>query len=495
VEQAAEVFEPERVARMVLDEADSLLDAESMSIMRLDPETDAFTVLAAKGREYHPKTSLRAGEGIAGLVLATGEPIHLDDARRDPRFKPGHGDIRSLACLPLKVKGRIVGVLNVSASRVAAFGPEELRLLGLLAQPAAAAMGNAQLLSRLERSESQYRSLVDSVSSGIFRVAVGPVWAFVKANQAMAGMLGFQTVEELLRVEPRGLFADPLELDLMLADLRQAGRLRDAEARLLKAGGGEVHVRLNVSAKNQAGRIAFMDGVCEDMTDIRRSQALKRERERIKRLFGQYVPPEVRDQILDGRIPLDGETKDVTVLFADLRAFTPLVESLEPREVVRVLNRYFGEMTEVVQQRGGVVLQYVGDEVYAVFGAPMDLPDHPALAARAALDMGRRLEAINAERAAAGAPVLAHGVGLHTGPAVAATIGGADRLSYALIGETVNLASRLQDLTKTLEADIILSRAVRERLDPALVCDPLPPARVRGLTGEVEIFSLKGEMA
>ena len=163
-----------------------------------------------------------------------------------------------------------------------------------------------------------------------------------------------------------------------------------------------------------------------------------------REVFGRYVEPAVRDEILSGRLPLDGETKEATLLFCDLRGFTPLVESTPPREVVRTLNGYFKEMAEAVRSNGGLVMQYVGDEVYAVFGAPLPDPNQADSALRAGLEMHRRLALFNRRLEGQGRPPLAHGIGIHTGTVLAANIGGGDRLSYALVGDPVNLASRIQ---------------------------------------------------
>src|SRR5438477_135438 len=120
-----------------------------------------------------------------------------------------------------------------------------------------------------------------------------------------------------------------------------------------------------------------------------------REREAIKETFGRYVTREVRDEILAGRVSVEGEQREVTVLFADLRDFTPWVESSEPRQVVRDLNAYFAEMEAAIRAHGGLVLQFIGDEIEAVFGAPVPAPDHAARAVRAALEMRARLATWN----------------------------------------------------------------------------------------------------
>ncbi len=189
-----------------------------------------------------------------------------------------------------------------------------------------------------------------------------------------------------------------------------------------------------------------------------------KERELLRDTFGKYVAPEVRDEILSGRIPLDGEVREVTVLFADLRGFTPLTESNDPKLVAQILNKYFEEMGRSIHEHSGLILQFLGDEIYAVFGAPVYQLNHPCLAFDAALSMKKKLIALNEYFDRIGWPRLSNGIGIHTGTVVAANIGSPDRLSYLLIGDTVNIASRLQSLTRELNAQIIISSQTHDRL-------------------------------
>ena len=208
----------------------------------------------------------------------------------------------------------------------------------------------------------------------------------------------------------------------------------------------------------------------------------------VNRAFGQQVSPRVRDEVLRGEIPVDGQNRQVSALFSDLRNFTPLVESSEPKEVVRILNGYFEAMAEAIQAHGGTVMQYVGDEIYAVFGAPLDQADHPDRAVTAGLAMRAALAEYNRTLAGQGKPPLDHGIGVHTGDALAAVIGGGDRINYTLIGDTINLASRLQGLNKQFGTKFIISQATKSRLTIAVETKPLPTVPIKGKSEEVIIF-------
>ncbi|WP_372682100.1 adenylate/guanylate cyclase domain-containing protein [Desulfosarcina sp.] len=224
------------------------------------------------------------------------------------------------------------------------------------------------------------------------------------------------------------------------------------------------------------------------MVDRQRRQ--QRERDFLNETFGRYVSKAVRDEILGGRVTLSGELKEVTVLFADLRDFTRLVETLPPREVVTVINTYFKSMSEAINAHHGLVLQFIGDEIEAVFGAPVALENHQQCAVDAALDMRTRLSQVNLQLVNQGFPSLRHGIGLHAGKVVAANIGSSQRLSYALVGETVNIASRIQELNKDFDTDILISDAVRQGLHRSIQMNPLSPVPVKGVGEPLQLHSI-----
>ena len=260
-----------------------------------------------------------------------------------------------------------------------------------------------------------------------------------------------------------------------------AAPLREVQAAMARVERGALDAHCAVVSNDEIGTVA--DGFNRMVQGLR-------EREQIRETFGRYVSPEVRDEILAGGATLEGAVREVTILFADLRDFTPWVEATPPAEVVRDLNTYFAEMDAAILTQKGLVLQFIGDEIEAVFGAPLPDPRHAESAVHAAVGMRRRLAAWNTGRRAAGKIELRHGIGIHTGTVLAGNIGSAERLSYALVGDPVNLASRIQALNKDFGTDILVSADTRNLLDGAFDLTPLPAAHVKGKSVDVEVYAL-----
>jgi adenylate cyclase len=209
------------------------------------------------------------------------------------------------------------------------------------------------------------------------------------------------------------------------------------------------------------------------------------DREMIRTAFGKYVTPEIRDEILSGRIPLQGERRVATVLFADLRNFTPFVESNPPEEVISSMRAYFTAMHQAIREHRGLVVQFVGDEIEAVFGIPIPFEDHAEAALEAALGMRQALERLNKERASEGKPPFAHGIGIHSGDVLAGNSGSSEQSAYALIGDTVNVASRIQGLTKELGCDILISHETLHYIKNNRELEEYPQRMVKGYSKPV----------
>ncbi len=223
-----------------------------------------------------------------------------------------------------------------------------------------------------------------------------------------------------------------------------------------------------------------------------------REKRKMKRLFGQYVSKDVYAQLVANPdlARLGGQRRDMTVLFSDIRGFTTLTEKGQPEEIVHMLNEYFTRMVEIVFRHKGTVDKFVGDMVMALFGAPLDDPQHADHAVEAALDMLAELRQLNEKWVADGLDVQVDiGIGVNTGPMIAGNIGSDQIMSYTVIGDAVNLGSRLESLNKQYSTHIIISDETRQRLTGQYVFRPLGDVVVKGKTKPVAIFEVIGRSA
>ena len=217
------------------------------------------------------------------------------------------------------------------------------------------------------------------------------------------------------------------------------------------------------------------------------------ERGRIKELFGQYLTKEISEAILDGRVKLEGARYEATVMFTDIRGFTAMSERLSPEEVFAFLNDYLGRMIDVIAARGGIIDKFLGDGILAVFGLPVATDSHAADAFGAAMDMRRALAEMNAERAAAGREKVRIGIGMHTGEVIAGNVGSAKKLQFTVIGDTVNLASRIEGLNKDYGSYLLVSGETHARLGDATRSERferIAGAVVRGKSERVDLYRL-----
>ncbi|MBI2567773.1 MAG: adenylate/guanylate cyclase domain-containing protein [Candidatus Schekmanbacteria bacterium] len=218
----------------------------------------------------------------------------------------------------------------------------------------------------------------------------------------------------------------------------------------------------------------------------------EQEKSFIRNTFGMIVDPRVRDRMIRGQIELGGEIRVNTVLFCDIRGFSTFSERMSPKELLHFMKDYFDLMNAEIRGQEGTIMEYVGDEVMALFGAPLPLPDHAERALGAACRMQQALAAQRPAWEREGKPPVRAGVGVHTGSMLVGNIGSSERYKYGAIGDNVNLASRLQGLTKEYGVSVIASdETVREAAGRFHVRE-LDRVRVRGREAEVGIYEVLG---
>ncbi len=219
----------------------------------------------------------------------------------------------------------------------------------------------------------------------------------------------------------------------------------------------------------------------------------EREKRKIRKTFSQYLSPGVIALIEKDPqkyIRPGGETKELTVMFSDIRGFTTLSEGMTADELVRLLNEYLGEMTDVIFRNLGTLDKYIGDAIMAFWGSPYPQSDHALRACTCALEMSRSLERLNAKWQAEGRHEISIGIGLNTGPVNVGNMGSSKRLAWTVMGDNVNLASRLEGMTKEYRSRIVMSEATYRRVAEHFVCRELDRIRVKGKHQPVGIYEL-----
>ena len=225
---------------------------------------------------------------------------------------------------------------------------------------------------------------------------------------------------------------------------------------------------------------------------VREYWITEKEKKKVKGAFESYVPPAVVNEVLRNPdlLRLGGQKKELTVLFSDIRGFTTLSERLDPEQLVHLLNHYLSKMTDKVFERSGTLDKYIGDAIMAFFGAPLPRDDHAVLACRTALDMLEALETMGPEWAKMGLPAPKIGIGINTGAMVVGNMGSDRRFDYTVMGDEVNLSSRLEGITKTYKTACVISENTQKQLGPEFICRELDLVRVKGKKEPVRIFEL-----
>ena len=284
---------------------------------------------------------------------------------------------------------------------------------------------------------------------------------------------------EVLIIAAAGLTAFTLAATLGASLINGLKRIQEGLQRVER---GDLDVRVRVYTNDEINELA--EGF-NRMVEGLRSQQVTRY------LFNHYVSPEVANYALEHGAERGGVLTEATVLFSDIRDFTAMAEKLPPATVMALLNRYFQAMEEAIRAYGGIINKFVGDSLMAIFGTPLNpLADHAEAAIWAAAEMTRTLRLFNEAQRVRGEPTLRIGIGIATGTVVAGNVGGTERIEYTLIGNTVNVASRLEAMTKKMGVPILLSEETARAASETFPLRLLGSVNVRGKQEPVTVYTV-----
>jgi adenylate cyclase len=473
-----------RLLERIVEGSAALLDGERATLFMHDPATgELWSRVTAGGRVAEMR--IPDDSGIAGVTFRTGTTINLPDARADPRFNPdmdaqtGFTTLSLISVPVLDTAGIPTAVLQVLNSRFGRFTGEDERRLCSFASQAAVAIHNAQLFTDILALKSYTEGLLRSLPDPV--ITLDGALNVVNVNQAGQRLLGLTNENspaesaERLWGAANAWFAESLAY---VAETGRSDHRQDVEF-VVK---GEVRANVNATLAPLRDGAGALTGVAIILQDIGRQK-------KTHATISRYMAKEFAERVLsvDGAAP---QVVCATMLFSDIRRFTTIAETLTPQGTVDMLNEYFSEMADSVQQHNGVLDKYIGDAVMAVFGAVVASPADADNAAAAAIEMMNRLRALNQRRSSRGAQPLEIGIGLASGEIVAGPVGSPDRVNYTVIGDSVNLASRLEGANKQYGTSVLLSAATAERLIAPARLRRVDLLRVKGKDTPTEVFEL-----
>ncbi|MEO0898488.1 MAG: adenylate/guanylate cyclase domain-containing protein [Bacteroidota bacterium] len=304
-------------------------------------------------------------------------------------------------------------------------------------------------------------------------------------DQRMPEMTGVEFLTEI-----RSSFPDPVRMILT--------GFSDVESIIDAINDGQVSRYITKPWDEQELRMAIENA--REVFNLRRKnnelfvelQSRLEEQERTVQVFQQYVPEQVVKKVLTSSPEsiYEGELRDVSAMFCDIRGFTQLSEELPAKDVVGILNHYYRMMTEVVEKHGGTVNQFVGDEVFAVFGAPIALHEHELKASLCGIEMVQTLDKINEICRNEYNKEIQVGIGINSGEVITGNMGSRAKLAYSVIGDTVNTAKRIESLTATRLNSVLIGESIYEKVQGHLKATPLEPIMVKGKKNKIQVYEL-----
>jgi adenylate cyclase len=487
-------LEVDEVLRIAMDTVVKMINAERGFLMLRDGE-NAMTIRTARNWEQESINSKESSTSrtIINRVIESGEGILTTDAQEDPRFGAQESiiahNMRSILCVPLKVKNDLIGVIYAdNRIRSGIFTEASRTVLTTFANQVAIAIENARLFTSLRHTLAEVTELKNLMDNIFASIASGVITADVQdqitlCNKAAEAIIGQSTPkiigQQLDEIIP-SIAADILPY---LATMRQTDEpITDLEISHTIPERGAVNWRLNLSPLKDANEDT--QGVAIVLDDLTERKALEAQR----RLFERMVSPAVIQQINPDSLRMEGKRSDITILFADIRGFTSFSEKQSPEKLVAVLNRYLAAAAEAVLDEEGTVDKFLGDAVMAWYNAPIRQADHTMRAVRTALAIRNAIEKLYIELPPEAQ--LGFGVGIHYGEAVLGLIGTEKKLEYTAIGDSVNTAKRVQENSQ--KNQILISEDAYNLVKKHIYVDKLDALNVKGKSKPIKVYEVLG---
>jgi adenylate cyclase len=471
--------------RKVMSEATRMLNAERSTLFLYDEKTDELWSEVGEGLESM-QIRLPSNLGIAGAVFASGKTINIPHAYADLRFNPEFDRktgffTRSILCVPVVNKfGKTIGATQVLNKRGGPFSAEdEARLRAFTAQ-VSIALENAKLFADVQEMKNYNEAMLESMSNGVMTLDDGG--GIATCNAACLRILRLEAKDVLHRPAGEIFVGNNAWVMDKLGHVTETGEPQALLDATLEA--GEDRLSVNLTAQPLLSMDGKRIGLMILLEDISNEK-------RLKSTMSRYMDPLIADRMLaSGAEKLGGQNLEATLLFSDIRGFTTLTEQLGAQGTVSLLNDYFTLMVDCIQREDGMLDKFIGDAIMAEFGVHIAHEDHADRAVRAAIAMINTLNKWNQQRVSDGKSPVNIGIGLNTDTVVSGNIGSKKQMNYTVIGDGVNLASRLESACKQYGAHILISEFTVRKLNGTYRKREIDRVVVKGKTEPVAVYEI-----
>ena len=469
----------------VMQEATRMLMADRSTLFLSDEKTSELFSRVAMG-DAIGEIRLPNHVGIAGHVFSSGETVNIPHAYADLRFNPSFDKqtgyfTRSILCVPVvNQDGKRIGVTQVLNKKGGPFSDEDESRLKAFTAQVSIALENAKLFDDVQSIKNYNESMLESMSNGV--VTLDEDGKIVTCNAA-----GYR----ILRCRPTDVLESPAEeffVDGNAWIMEKVDRVTESQEIEVTMDAGMVVDDEPVSVNFSV--LPLVSGDDKKLGTMIMIEDIGSEK-RMKSTMSRYMDPGIADQLLGaGEDILGGHSIEATVLFSDIRGFTPLTEELGAQGTVALLNEYFTIMVECIQNEEGMLDKFIGDAIMAAFGMPIPHDDDPDRGVRAAISMISDLRKWNIKRADEGKLPVDMGIGLNTDVVVSGNIGSPKRMDYTMIGDGVNLAARLESACKQYSARILISENTYKQLRGTYRARNVDKVVVKGKTEPVGVYEV-----
>ncbi|MGB7439729.1 MAG: adenylate/guanylate cyclase domain-containing protein [Coleofasciculaceae cyanobacterium] len=517
----------EETLKRVMNEAKKLMNADRSTLWLLDETAEKLWAKIPLSDGSFKELRIPVGQGYVGKVAQSGEPLNIPfDLYNHPGSETAKETDEetsyrtcSLLCMPIfNADKELIGVTqlvnkkksgelapynpahwpNAPECWKASFNRSDQEFMQAFNIQAGVALQNAKLFetvkqqyAQIQQQEQMQRDILRSLTNGVLSTnAAGEIIAVNPSAERLLGISDQESLEgrsilEVIKLKD-GDFSTYLQGALAAQSQKARQQYYPDQTLLSKTGedSNTVHLSINSiadtsDASNVYGALVVMDDISDE--------------KRLKNTMYRYMTQELAEQLLaSGDAKLGGDRKEVSVLFSDIRGYTNLVENMEAEVVVSMLNQYFDAMVEPIFSHKGTLDKYMGDAIMAVFGSPVLLADHAWRAVQTALNMRSSLVEFNERRSAKKHQPINIGIGIHSGTAISGNIGHHRRMEFTVIGDDVNLGSRLEGTTKRYGCDIVISSNTYQPCADLVWVRELDTVRVKGKNKPVSLYELVG---